>query len=412
MASLYKKPIIVTDPKTWERIKARSKKWWGRFRDENGKEKRVPLAADKTAAQAMLNDLVRKVELRIAGLESPFEKHLKRPLKEQVADFRRYLEGKGTTEKHARQTCHRVQAIINGCRFKRLPDISPSAVVDWLKDEREAGRLGVQSSNYYLGCIKSFLAWMIKDCRTDRNPLAHLGAMNAKVDVRRERRCLEPWEFALFLGAASSGKPVRNVTGADRRMLYLLATTSGLRCSELESLTSESFILAADSPCVVVDAAYSKRRRRDTQPLPRDVAGTLAEWLRGKPADKPLWPGGWVNHAAKMVRADLAAARAAWIRAARTPQEREDREETTILAYLDDQGRVFDFHSLRHQYISNLATAGIHPKVAQALARHSTITLTLDRYTHTRLVDLAACVNGLPSVAFEKPKVAPECASA
>jgi integrase len=404
VASLYKKPIIIKDLRTGEKIKARSRKWWGRFRDENGKETRVPLAADKLAAQAMLNELVRKVELRIAGLESPFEKHLKRPLTEHLTDFHGYLEAKGNTAKHARQTCHRVQAIIDGCQFRYLRDLSPSALLDWLKDERAVGRLGIKSSNYYLGCIKSFIDWMVKDGRTDRNPLGHLAAMNAKVDVRRERRCLSPGEFALFLEAARSGKRVRNIGGEDRRILYLLATTSGFRCSELASLTPESFDLSDDSPCVVVEASYSKRRRQDTQPLPRDVAGLLAEWLRVKPAGQRLWPGGWVNHAAKMVRADLAAARASWIRAATMPQERKKREATTVLAYLDEQGRVFDFHSLRHQYISNLASAGIHPKIAQTLARHSTITLTLDSYTHTRLVDLAASVNSLPSVPVLLPE--------
>jgi hypothetical protein len=48
------------------------------------------------------------------------------------------------------------------------------------------------------------------------------------------------------------------------------------------------------------------------------------------------------------------------------------------LAFRDDANRVFDFHSLRHQNVSNLAVAGVHPKIAQTLARHSTITLTLD----------------------------------
>ena len=68
MASLYKKPIIKTDPKTGEKVKAKSRKWWGRYRDETGVEKRVPLAADKAAAQAMLNEIVRKVERAFAGL--------------------------------------------------------------------------------------------------------------------------------------------------------------------------------------------------------------------------------------------------------------------------------------------------------------------------------------------------------
>src|SRR5262249_47885469 len=56
------------------------------------------------------------------------------------------------------------------------------------------------------------------------------------------------------------------------------------------------------------------------------------------------------------------------------------------------------FHSLRHQYVSNLAAAGVHPKIAQTLARHSTIGLTMERYTHVELHDLMASVNSLPSI--------------
>ena len=67
MASLYKKPVVVTNPTTGEKTKTKSRKWWGRYRDENGEETRVPLATDKAAAQAMLNDLVRKAERKAAG---------------------------------------------------------------------------------------------------------------------------------------------------------------------------------------------------------------------------------------------------------------------------------------------------------------------------------------------------------
>src|SRR5262249_36241832 len=123
MATLYKKPITVIDHKTGEKVKSRSKKWWGRYRDENGQDRRVSLASDKTAAAAELNELVRKVAFRIAGLENPFEKHLKRPLAEHLADFRAFLEGKGNTAKHARQTCTRVRAIIEGCKFLRIGSI-------------------------------------------------------------------------------------------------------------------------------------------------------------------------------------------------------------------------------------------------------------------------------------------------
>src|SRR5262245_17373086 len=112
MASLYKKPVFVTDPKTGKKTKAKSKKWWGRFRDENGLERRVPLAIDKIAAQAMLNELVKRAERRASGVIDRFDEHRRTPLVDHLADFRQYLEGKGNTKKHARQTCKRVQAII------------------------------------------------------------------------------------------------------------------------------------------------------------------------------------------------------------------------------------------------------------------------------------------------------------
>ena len=59
------------------------------------------------------------------------------------------------------------------------------------------------------------------------------------------------------------------------------------------------------------------------------------------------------------------------------------------------EGRA-DFHALRHSFISNLVRAGVSPKVAQQLARHSTITLTMDRYAHTAIGDLRAGVTCPP----------------
>jgi hypothetical protein len=47
-------------------------------------------------------------------------------------------------------------------------------------------------------------------------------------------------------------------------MLYTLAAFTGLRESELASLTPESLALDGDRPAVTVEAACSKRRRQDT----------------------------------------------------------------------------------------------------------------------------------------------------
>src|SRR5260370_37029034 len=64
----------------------------------------------------------------------------------------------------------------------------------------------------------------------------------------------------------------------------------------------------------------------------------------------------------------------------------------------DEQGRVADFHALRHTFISTLAHQNVPPKLAQELARHSDIRLTLGRYSHVQLHDLGGAVAGLPSV--------------
>lgn len=68
------------------------------------------------------------------------------------------------------------------------------------------------------------------------------------------------------------------------------------------------------------------------------------------------------------------------------------------IAKEDASGKVLDFHALRHTFITRLAKSGVHPSVARDLARHSTITLTMDFYTHTLLKDRRSALEGLPVI--------------
>ena len=72
--------------------------------------------------------------------------------------------------------------------------------------------------------------------------------------------------------------------------------------------------------------------------------------------------------------------------------------ETAGVAYKDGAGRAVDFHILRHTFISNLTKSGVSPKIAQALARHSSIGLTMDTYTHIGLHDERAALDSLPEL--------------
>ena len=68
------------------------------------------------------------------------------------------------------------------------------------------------------------------------------------------------------------------LTGLERARLYEVTVTTGLRASELPSLTWGSFDLDANPPTVTVKAAYSKHRRDDTLPLKASTAAMLALW--------------------------------------------------------------------------------------------------------------------------------------
>ena len=56
---------------------------------------------------------------------------------------------------------------------------------------------------------------------------------------------------------------------------------------------------------------------------------------------------------------------------------------------------MIDFHSLRPTFITGLAERGVHPRVAQALARHSDMRLTMKTYTDLHLLDLQGAVETL-----------------
>lgn len=120
----HKKPVGLTDARTGLRVKTKSKKGWGRYRDENGVEKRVPLATDKQVAQAILNELVVKAERRASEIEDVFDDHRRRPLKDRVREFLEYLQHKGSTADYVQTTRMRIESILRECRFECIEQIS------------------------------------------------------------------------------------------------------------------------------------------------------------------------------------------------------------------------------------------------------------------------------------------------
>jgi integrase len=107
--------------------------------------------------------------------------------------------------------------------------------------------------------------------------------------------------------------------------------------------------------------------------------------------------GGTERKTSMMVKWDLMAARDKWLDEAKKPAEKMKRLKSDFLSYCNDDGLYADFHSLRHWFITGLARAGISPKMAQTLARHSDVRLTLGLYTHVTLDDQTAAIESPPS---------------
>ncbi|MFM9963595.1 MAG: tyrosine-type recombinase/integrase [Planctomycetaceae bacterium] len=390
------------------RVREKSKTFWGRVPDANGKPRGVALCDDADAAEAMLATMKERAKRIKRGDVDPFEDHRERPVAAHVEDFRSFLESKAGTAAHVALTVQRLSAVVDGCKFKKLTDLNVGRVAGWLADRRNPktdkdgeviASLSVASSNHYLVAVKSFGHWLVKDRRSPENPFAHLSRMNARVDVRHERRALTQEELGGRIGTAEqSNETFRGLDGSTRAMLYRLAAMTGLRASELASLTTASFDLAADPPTVTLEAGYSKHRRENVLPLHPDLAARLRQWFsereraqddqrvtlslhraacHGQVKPERLFPGTRATRAFKMLRNDL---------------------EAAGISYVTDDG-IADFHSLRHTFISNLAAGGVHPKLAQQLARHSTITLTMDRYTHLGLIDMNSALESLPTIA-------------
>jgi len=306
-----------------------------------------------------------------------------KPLLEHLLDFENALVARGNSEIHVEVVTARARRIIKGCGFKFYADITPSRVMDFLselrKDTTNKRGISAQTFNFHLGAFKQFCKWMVKDRRATETAVAHLDGLNVRIDRRRDRRALAVGELTRLLETTRNGAVRCGMTGQARAVLYLVALETGLRSNELRSLTRGSFDLTTCPATVTVQANYSKRRRQDTLILREEVVAELRPILANLtpqmqvfriPADRKA--------AAALFRADV---------------------EAAGIAYRDDSGRVADFHALRHTFISNLAAGGVHPKTAQPLARHSTITLTMDRYTHSLHQDNLQALETLPNLA-------------
>jgi integrase len=346
-------------------------------------------ARDKRAAELIAADLLRREELRRAGIVDPTAAQFERPIKEHLDDFERTMRARGVVERYVEDRRGCLEDLVASTGARTLRDLDLPKASAWLTGFKDRG-LGARSVNRRYQAAKQFGLWLVKTRRVQFDPFDGLKPLNEAEDRRHVRRALTPEEAERLVHAARTrlltwtykGRPVGPTCDAERARLarlgetraivYLLAMGTGLRKGELRRLRWCDLDL--DRGSVAVTAASAKSRKDQSVPIGETLVAALkaARPAGALPTDAVVPPGAFPN----------------------TLTFHRDLEAAGIEREAD--GCVIDFHALRTTFISWLAAAGTHPRVAQILARHASVETTMERYTDTRLLDLRGAIAGLP----------------
>lgn len=363
-------------------------KWTMYWIGEDGKRKSKVGTTDKAESMKIALRLESEAKSIREGTLDPSDRSRRlaslRSVADHVADYAKDLKAKGDTEKHVKRIKSVLLRLFDDASVDNIGDLAPDRIRASIgrmrvipKKEGKATRpISARTKNLHLTTVKSFANWLYDNNRLKEHPrgLMKLTPYSEKEDRRHVRRALTKDELARLFEAAKQGTPVegnrgprkegrvlanvRWLTGPERAALYRLAMGTGFRANELRTLTPECFRLDGPEPDITLDPKNEKNSAGTCQPITRELADQFRPFLEGKEPGKPV-----LNipiKTAQLLRIDLAKAG---------------------IPYRDGEGKVADFHALRGSYITHLIMDGVNPKIVQALARHSTITLTLDRYT-------------------------------
>jgi integrase len=401
-------------------IVVKAKTYTIQYTDAAGETKRkASECSDYEGALQLARELeTREMHRRLGVVDGQREKAAeatRKPIAAHASAHVEHLRAVGNTPKHVRTVERHLRALFAAAEIERISDLTTAAVLRAISamrtppppaegEKKQKRPASLATCNGHLRSAKGFSRWLWKQRLTPDDALLDLGLYNAATDRRHIRREMSAEEVQWLLDVTEA-RTLRGhgAPGPTRAMCYRLAAATGFRANELRSLTTDSFDLDATPPTCTVEAGYSKRRKRDVQPLPPALVEPLRAWLAGFGPGEPVFAG-IAGDTARMLRSDLAAAREAWLKTGeREPDSvQEQMQASDFLLYSDRQGHVADFHSLRVLFISRVVASGASVKEAQTLARHSTPVLTMNTYSRATLLDVAGAVAGLGDLLTRK----------
>ena len=358
--------------------------WWF---DHNGKRvTKSSRTTDKKSAELIAHKYEAEAALRREGVIDAtldaISRESQRTIEDHLADFENKMRAESRSEGHINDTLYQIRGIVEHAGFSKAADISADGVNRCAGHLQDKGR-SARTIQAYLTAIKSFTSWLAKHHKLQRDPLASVKKPNPESDRRSKRRMLLPEEWRRLVAVTKTGPKRCGMSGSERALVYRTAIQTGLRSSELRSLTRGLLYLDSNPPYIVCRAESTKDGKEARQYIDPALAADLEAHITTLPPKAKLFKLPHGANMALMLRNDLADAREQWLSEAKgDAQEYAQREECDFLRAENDEGEVIVFHSLRHTCGAWLAKSGAYPNVVQSVMRHKDIKLTLDTYGH------------------------------
>lgn len=409
--------------------------WYARYKDADGIARRISTGCnDEQAARRVLSDLRADVEKVRSGILTPAESHaaghVARPVGEHITDYLAFLKaktvrGRKLSDSHRYNAEKLLKRLFQECGIKRIGDISRHRMVKWLGDQTDRSEKAPRTVLKYRTTLMTFCKWALREGRLAANPLVELPGVAVDED-RRRRRALTMDEIAALLDATTM-RPLRDSLlirrgkrkgqegakvgqavqerlvrlGRERALIYKTLIYTGLRKNELATLTVADMHLESERPYAQLAGKNAKNGKGAMIPLRADLVQDLREHL-----DEKL-----TQYRCQGRQTEIPAALPCDTKVLDVPDDLIrifDRDIALAgIPKTDADGRTLDVHSLRHTFATLLSKAGVLPRMAQELMRHSDIRLTMNTYTHLQLIDTAAAVQTLPSIGHEAGRQLP-----
>jgi len=346
-------------------------RWKCRLDSNGAKALDVSLGTtDKQVAEKKRAELLREMEHEKAGLipAKAVRDSARRELTKHIQDFVGDLRSQRRNHRYIGSVEYHLMELAEKCGWIFPQDVSADSFIIWRNSQSKAAK----TLNEYLTSAKGFCTWLMAQGRFPVNPLATVKKVEARGHEVRVRRAFAETELASLLSVARL-----------QQIVYLTAALTGIRHGELKELRWHDFNLGSEKRSVTVRASVSKNHKQACLPLHPALAAALRKFRPANADAGDLVFKGLVPRS-KVFNAHLKAAK---------------------ISKMDTQGRVIDFHSLRHTFCTNLHRAGVSQREAMELMRHSDPRLTANTYTDTSLLSLQTAVEKLT---VQPPQIAPQ----